>query len=49
MKGSENMKKKLVIIAIVLVFVYSVVMIYANRIEKIENGEMTLVSETYRD
>ena len=43
------MKKKLVIIAIALVFIYTVAMIYSERIEKIENGEMTLVSETYRD
>ena len=43
------MKKKLVIIAIALVFVYTIVTIYSNRIEKIENEELIQVSEEYMD
>ena len=51
LKGSEIMKKikTIVIVAIVLAIVYTMTMFYLDRIEKIENGEMTLVSETYRD
>ena len=41
--------KPIVLFAIALVFVYTVVMIYADRIEKIENGEMIQVSESYMD
>lgn len=41
--------KPIVIFAVALVFVYFVANIYANRIERIENGEMVQVSESYRD
>ena len=41
--------KPIVLLATALVFVYTVVMIYADRIEKIENGEMIQVSESYMD
>ena len=41
--------KTVLTITLILGFVYSVAIIYGNRIERIENGEMTLVSESYRD
>ena len=41
--------KPIVLFAIALVFVYTVAMIYASRIEKIENGEMIQVNESYMD
>lgn len=41
--------KTILTVAVVLTFVYVVATVYSNRIEKIESGEMTLVSESYMD
>lgn len=41
--------KPIVLFVIALVFIYIIAMIYADRIEKIENGEMIQVSESYMD
>ena len=41
--------KPIVLFAIALAFVYTVVTIYSNRIEKIENEELIQVSEEYMD
>lgn len=41
--------KPIVLFAIALAFVYMVVTIYTDRIEKIENEELIQVSEEYMD
>lgn len=43
------MKKEIITFILLLAFLIGVFAIYSNRIEKIDNGEMTLVSESYRD
>lgn len=45
----KKILKKVLIVAVLLTIVYSFAMLYSSRIEKIENGELTLVSESYRD
>lgn len=41
--------KNMIIISLILGFVYTVCMVYLDRIERIENGEMIQVSESYMD
>lgn len=43
------MKKEIITFVLLLAFVIGIFAIYSNRIEKINNGEMTQVSESYRD
>lgn len=41
--------KKILGFILLLLLVIGVLTIYSNRIERINNGEMTQVSESYRD
>lgn len=43
------MFKKVILITILLATTYLVLTAYTNKIEKIDNGEITQVSESYRD
>ena len=43
------MKKEIITFVLLLAFVIGIFAIYSNRIEKINNGKMTQVSESYRD
>lgn len=40
---------KIIITFLILALVYFVAISYANKVEKIDNGEIVQVSESYRD
>lgn len=43
------MKKEIITFVLLLAFVIGIFAIYSNRIEKINNGEMTLVNQNQMD
>jgi hypothetical protein len=41
--------KKVIVVILILAIIYGMANLYVNRIEKINNGEMIQVSESYMD